>query len=270
MTHLTVNGHHYHIGISGSGVPILLLHGFTGDVSIWHDIRLALDNTYQVIAIDILGHGQSDKPSDISPYYMKNVARDMIQILDKLSVQQAHLLGYSMGGRLSLYLALHYPERFHSLILESASPGLATTQERDDRRTRDNALADKIEANGIEWFVDFWEKLSLWESQKSLSQDALSRQCTQRLQNDPQGLANSLRGMGTGRQPSLWDDLPSINLSTQLIVGEHDTKFIGINQEMAKLIPYTTMTPIANAGHTVHLENPVAFIDHLQSFLHHL
>ena len=172
-----------------------------------------------------------------------------------------------MGGRLALYLAKYFANRFRSLILESASPGLATVQEREERRQRDNALADKIEANGIEWFVDFWEGLSLWESQKSLSLDILSSQRTQRLQNDPQGLANSLRGMGTGVQPSIWDTLPQITLPTQLIVGEYDSKFIGINQEMVQLIPLAEMVTISGAGHTVHLENLAVFIEQVHSFL---
>lgn len=270
MTQVMVNGHRYHVEVSGAGEPILLLHGFTGDVSIWRDSRSALDNRYQVISIDILGHGKSDKPSTVVPYQMESIASDIVQLLDSLSVYQTHLLGYSMGGRLALYLAIHYPDRFSSLILESASPGLATEQEREDRRDRDNALADKIEANEIQWFVDFWEGLSLWDSQKSLSNDVLLNQRAQRLQNDPQGLANSLRGMGTGVQPSLWDRLPEITLPTQLIVGEFDSKFIGINQHMTQLMSNATMTTITNAGHTVHLENPKAFIKQVQLFLHRL
>ncbi len=267
MPEFTVNGHHYHVDVSGAGTPILLLHGFTGDVSIWRDVRLALDRSFQVIAIDILGHGQSDKPSDVAPYHMETVASDIIQLLDSLSVYQTHLFGYSMGGRLALYLAIHYPELFRSLILESASAGLATEQEREERRQRDNALADKIEANGIQWFVDFWEGLSLWDSQKSLSQDILSQQRTQRLQNDPQGLANSLRGMGTGVQPSLWSRLPEIALPTQLIVGEFDSKFISINQHMVQLIPHAEMATISGAGHTVHLENLAVFIEQVLTFI---
>ena len=260
MIRLMVNGHHYHVDVSGSGFPIILLHGFTGDTSTWQVLRHSLETSFQVIAIDIIGHGKSDKPSKVTPYYMENVARDIIHVMDSLSLRQAHLLGYSMGGRLALYLGLYYPDRFSSLILESASAGLVTEEEREERRIRDNILADKIEANGITWFVDYWEQLSLWESQKTLAQEILETQRSQRLQNNPEGLANSLRGMGKGVQPNLWDMLPNLTLPIHLIVGEYDTKFLQINHEMAQQIPNVTMAMIKGAGHTAHLENPFEFI----------
>jgi 2-succinyl-6-hydroxy-2,4-cyclohexadiene-1-carboxylate synthase len=264
---MNVNGQHYHVEVTGQGAPLVLLHGFTGDTSIWHAVRQYFARSHQVIAIDILGHGQSDKPYDVSAYHMARVADDICAILDALAVGRAHLLGYSMGGRLALYLATQFSDYFCSLILESASPGLVTQEERDDRRDRDHALADKIEANGILWFVDFWEKLSLWDSQKQLSDAILQTQREQRLRNSPHGLANSLRGMGTGVQPSLWASLAHLSLPTQLIVGEHDTKFLRINQQMLEMIPQARMTPIPNAGHTVHLENFDAFVACVASFL---
>lgn len=269
MTRLSVNGHHYHVKVSGSGVPIVLLHGFTGDTSTWDRLRLALESTYQVIVIDILGHGQSDKPPTINPYYMENVAHDIAQLIEQLTVQQGHLLGYSMGGRLALYLAIHYPDHFHSLILESASPGLAVEQEREARRNSDNALADQIEANGIQWFVNYWEQLSLWDSQKSLPQTILDAQHYQRLQNEPHGIANSLRGMGTGIQPNLWDMLSKLTVPTHLIVGEVDKKFCYVNQDMAQKLPDVTMKTIRGAGHTIHLEAPTEFIEEVTFHLSH-
>lgn len=264
---MIVNGHNYYVETSGEGVPILLLHGFTGDTTIWQDVRRKLEANDHVVTIDILGHGRSDKPDDITAYHMQHVAVDIIQLLENLSLEKAHLLGYSMGGRLALYLAITYPQRFQSLILESASPGLSTASDRAQRRERDNALADKIEANGIEWFVDFWESLALWDSQKSLPQSILDKQRQQRLSNNPIGLANSLRGMGTGVQPKLWGNLSQLIMPVQLIVGEHDHKFIYINQEMAQQIPNANLKIISNAGHTVHLENPTDFLNQVQQFL---
>ncbi len=267
MSRLTVDGMNYHVEVTGSGIPLVLLHGFTGDTTIWNNMRRHFESKYRVVAIDILGHGQTDKPDDVSMYRMESVAYDILKLIDALSAGKVHLLGYSMGGRLALYLATHFPDRFHSLILESASPGLEAQPERDERRERDNRLADKIEASGIEWFVGFWETLSLWESQKSLPDDVLAEQREQRLRNDPIGLANSLRGMGTGVQPNLWDNLSGLRLPTQLIVGEYDHKFIRINREIAKHIPNVAMTTIEHAGHTVHLENLPAFVQSVDSFL---
>lgn len=267
MPKLTINGRNYHVDVTGRGIPIVLLHGFTGDTSIWNTLQTQLEKHYSVIAIDLLGHGQSDKPVDLGLYRMESVACDVIKLMQSLTVGKMHLLGYSMGGRLALYLAVHFPQYFHSLILESASPGLMTLQEREERRARDNALANKIEANGIDWFVNFWESLSLWDSQKTLDSSILTKQREQRLSNDPLGLANSLRGMGTGVQPSLWGELQYIDMPTQLIVGEHDSKFIRINDEMAQSIPHSSMATLPNAGHTVHLENPRDFLECVKKFL---
>lgn len=267
MTTLMVNDHNYHLEITGQGKPIVLLHGFTGSSENWSALRVRLEADFQIIAIDILGHGKSDKPIDINDYQMENVARDVVALFDALRIDKLHLLGYSMGGRLALYIATHYPDMLVSLILESASPGLSTEVERLDRRNRDNALADNIETKGIEWFVDYWEQLPLWASQKSLPAHIKEDLRYNRLQNSTLGLANSLRGMGTGAQPDLWDQLHNLNMPVQLIVGEHDHKFLDINHDIAQKIPQADLKIIPYAGHTTHLENLETYFDTVRQFL---
>lgn len=238
---------------------IVLLHGFTGSGQSWQTFTPALSEQFQVITPDIVGHGENIAP-DIDSYHMQNAAKAILSTIK----EPFHLLGYSMGGRLALYIATHYPEKVKSLILESASPGLKTEIEREARKKNDNALADKIEANGIEWFVDFWESLGLWDSQSAELKAKLRKQ---RRANNPQGLANSLRGMGTGVMPSLWDKLPTLSMPVKLIAGDLDAKFVGINREMAKLMPDVNLSIVAEAGHTVHLEKPEAFLQLVQGFL---
>ena len=267
---LVVNGHHYEAQVAGDGEPILLLHGFSGDKSTWHDLCPAFQGDYQVIAIDLPGHGASGKPADSSAYQMERVAGDIICLLDRLSLDGVHILGYSMGGRLALYLALHYSAPFQSLILESASPGLDDPQERNQRRRLDNQLANKIEMKGIEWFVDYWQRLPIWDSQRVLCADLLRQQRLQRLRNDPHGLANSLRGMGAGAQPNLWQQLPQLSVPTLLLAGEHDQKFRAVNQQLASLIPRARLAVVSGAGHNTHLEQPHAFRQQVHSFLQNL
>ena len=261
------SGRHYYAQVSGAGEAVLLLHGFSGDHASWSSLTEDLREKYQIIAPDILGHGASDAPRDAADYRMGAVAADIVDLLDQLSCRRCHLLGYSMGGRLALNLALSYPDRFSSLILESASPGLARAMERDARRQRDEALADKIEARGVDWFVDYWERLPLWASQARLPADVLAAQRTSRRRNRPVGLANSLRGMGGGAQPSHWIDLPRLQLPTLLIVGQADAKFVRINRAMARGIPRSTLEMISRAGHNTHLEDPAAFRQTVASFL---
>ena len=249
------------------GQTLLLLHGFSGDCSSWDDAARRLPGEFQVIALDILGHGASDSPADPASYRMSAVAADIISLLDQQRLDRVHLLGYSLGGRLALYLALRYPERFSSLIMESASPGLADDRERAERKRRDAELADKIEAHGIEWFVDYWERLPIWDSQSRLPKNVQVVQRGQRLRNNPLGLANNLRGMGTGAQPSLWSELTELKLPALLVAGELDDKFRRTNARMAESISRAKMALIASAGHNVHLEQPERFYDLLQSFL---
>ena len=267
---LLINGNLYDLSISGAGAAILLLHGFSGDKSTWQALRGDLEAEYTVIAIDILGHGASAKPSQVAAYRMENVAADIVGLLDELALGPSHLLGYSLGGRLALYLALYFADRFASLILESASPGLAGTEGRAERRRRDNALAQRIEDEGIEWFVKYWEDLALWQSQRNLPTEVLQSQRHQRLLNDPRGLANNLRGMGTGAQPNLWPQLPNLKHPTQLIVGELDRKFRIINEAMNGQMPNARLSLVPAAGHNTHLESPAEFHQRVLSFLRSL
>ncbi|GJM41235.1 MAG: putative 2-succinyl-6-hydroxy-2,4-cyclohexadiene-1-carboxylate synthase [Ardenticatenaceae bacterium] len=246
---------------------LLLLHGFTGSCISWASHISVFTEQFSLISVDILGHGRSASPPDPNRYAMLKVAADIIALLDEWQVAQTAVLGYSMGGRLALYLATHFPERFSQLILESSSPGLATEAERIARRQRDEALADWIEANGIEPFVQRWEVLPLWKSQQQLSAEVRSKLRQQRLQNSSVGLANSLRGMGTGAQPSLWPKLPTLTLPTLLLAGELDSKFVGINQKMTKALPNGRLHIIPQAGHTTHLERPSAFETAVINFL---
>jgi 2-succinyl-6-hydroxy-2,4-cyclohexadiene-1-carboxylate synthase len=264
---LEINGVSYHVRVQGRGNPLLMLHGFTGSSQNWESIMPALSERYQVVSVDLLGHGRTDAPTDPVRYAMPQAAADLIAIADYLNLDRFHLLGYSMGGRLALYTAIHYAKRVQALILESSSPGLATEVERSARIDNDNALADRIERAGIETFVNFWESIGLWESQRSLSSEVRQRVRHLRLQNNAVGLANSLRGMGTGQQPSLWDHLQSITIPVLLLTGELDTKFEALNDQMNAHIRSSVRTTIATAGHTVHLEKPTQYTKTVQSFL---
>jgi 2-succinyl-6-hydroxy-2,4-cyclohexadiene-1-carboxylate synthase len=258
-TTLMLNGLHYTVRRAGDGPPLLLLHGFTGTGDTWHLLWDDLAPDYTVIAPDLIGHGTTDAPADASRYAMPQAAADLIALLDALSLERVHLLGYSMGGRLALYMAVYHAERLHTLMLESASPGLRNAPDRVERRARDDALADRIERDGIPAFVDFWQGLPLWNSQQTtLSAEARAALRAERLRQRPSGLANSLRGMGTGVQPSLWRALPGLECPVSLIVGEADEKFRAINTAMQGDLPQARLHVIPDAGHTPHLENPAA------------
>jgi len=279
------NGVDYFVTATGNGRLLVLLHGFTGSSANWETVTAVLAPHFRLIVIDLLGHGRTASPPDPARYRMEKVAADVTAVVQEiLTAEYAkdaekkktlrsprplrfNLLGYSMGGRLALYIALHTPHLIQSLILESASPGLAAETERAERRQRDNALADRIERDGIPAFVNFWEKLPLWESQKQLPETKRQALRRQRLQNNPTGLANSLRGMGTGVQPSLWPRLEELKMPVLLLAGALDEKFMGINRQMAAQMPTATLEIVPDAGHTIHLERPELFDALVGNFL---
>jgi 2-succinyl-6-hydroxy-2,4-cyclohexadiene-1-carboxylate synthase len=257
----------YHIVAGGTGDPLLLLHGFTGSATSWDAHIPVFAKRCTVIAVDLLGHGETDSPADHERYGIDSAARDINSILENLNLPLVHLLGYSMGGRLALYFALTYPQRVKSLILESAAPGIDSPQERAARIASDNALADRIEHDGIAVFVDEWEKLPLFTSQGNLPANILARQREIRLKQNTLGLANSLRGMGTGVQPPLWNRLEELKTPVLLITGALDQKFTAINQQMREKLLSTNHIVIPDAGHTPHLEQLSNFQQVVSKFI---
>lgn len=246
---------------------ILLLHGFTGSGASWDNHASYLRGQgYRVLAPDLPGHG-GNLPDDPADYTIEAAAAQLAELLQSEATGPIHLLGYSMGGRLALYFALSYPALTRSLLLESASPGLATVEERAARRAGDEALASRIEEEGIPAFVAFWESLPLWASQARLPALDRQRLHERRLANHTTGLAHSLRQMGTGAQPSLWDRLGELDLPVLLLVGDEDEKFVGIGQRMARLLPQAQFLSVPEAGHTVHIEQPDRFRRALLGFM---
>ncbi len=249
-------------------LPVLLLHGFTGSTATWHQLAPQLAGAgYPVIAVDLVGHGRSEAPRALERYAMERAAGDLAALLTALGHDRAAVLGYSLGGRTALALAVRHPQRIAALVLEGATAGIADAVERAARVQADEALADRIEREGVPAFVEAWEALPLWASQGSLPAEARARLRTQRLANHATGLANSLRGMGAGAQPSLWERLGELRVPALLLAGSLDARFTTIAREMAHALPDATMVPIAGAGHAAQLERPQPFAAVVLRFL---
>jgi 2-succinyl-6-hydroxy-2,4-cyclohexadiene-1-carboxylate synthase len=192
----------------------------------------------------------------------------LFQVMDVLGHATFACLGYSMGGRVALSMAAAKPSRFSGLILESTSPGLKNERERLQRIESDERLAERIISIGVEAFVREWENIPLFQTQKALPDEVLGRQRQIRLNQRAIGLANSLRGLGTGAQPPVWEYLSRICVPTLILTGEHDEKFCAIAREMHGKLPKARHVMIPGAGHTVHLEQPNAYLDEVERFLY--
>lgn len=267
MSVIQANGINFHVEDHGAGTPLVLLHGFTGSSASWSSLSRELVARHRVVAIDIIGHGASAAPTDPSRYDFEQAVLDLAEATARLGIARAAWLGYSMGGRLALAMAVRHPERVSALILESATAGIQDEQERQQRAEADLALARRIEESGVEAFVEEWERLPIWASQRALPAEVLHQQREIRLHNRAIGLANSLRGMGQGAQPPYWDRLNNIEAPVLLIAGALDRKFVGIAGQMGVRIADATLAVVPDAGHAVHLERPHEFVGAVVEFL---
>lgn len=258
---------HYRVRIDGQGPAIMLLHGFTGSGAVWDRVTHRLAEHYTVIRPDLLGHGETDAPEDPNAYLIQWCAWDIGAIGRALGYETIALHGYSMGGRIALYYAEHWPEKIIKLSLESTTAGIKDKTERELRIKQDEELAQSIMRNGVEEFVAWWEKLPLFDGLRFQPETVKAALRDIRKQQRAIGLANSLVGMGTGRQDSLWEILGRYQGPRLVMTGSLDQKFESIGDEMAKCVAGTRRVRIEGAGHTVYLEQPEAWLHTVLEFM---
>jgi len=239
--------------------PLLLLHGFMGSSAEWDEVAAALRDGHRLLIPDLPGHGLSTGLPYPDSYAMQGATDALISLLDAENVDRCAVAGYSMGGRLALYLALRHPERVNRLLVESASPGLATEEERAARRAADEKLAQRLETEDLREFVEDWYQQPLFAN-LARDEELLRRTIEARLQNDPHELARSLCAMGTGSQPSLWEELPELKVPTLAVVGEEDAKFVRIAREVERRSANVRVVVVPGTGHSVHAEALGAYI----------
>ncbi|WP_422122840.1 2-succinyl-6-hydroxy-2,4-cyclohexadiene-1-carboxylate synthase [Planococcus sp. X10-3] len=256
---LEVEGVDYHIEILNEDreQALVFLHGFTGSTTTWHSLVPHFAE-YKIVLIDLLGHGLTDSPKDQERFAMDLQLRDLAKLFDRMGLQNFALAGYSMGGRVALAYACTYPEQIAALVLESASPGLKTGPQQSDRQKSDENLAERIVSEGIVSFVKSWEEVPLFKTQETLPQTVKTAIREERLAQNPLGLANSLRGIGTGAQDSYWQAIRQLEMPVLLLTGSLDNKFTAIAEEIAAIMPNAVHREIL-AGHALHVEKPAEF-----------
>lgn len=250
--------HHITDSRSGAGrgrasYRIVLVHGFTQTLASWEQIVPLLSEHADIVRVDLPGHGGSG-----------HVRLDFAQTaraIAKVGGDHAVYVGYSMGGRLCLRLALDHPCR--ALVLLGSSPGIADPTERIARLTTDDALASSIERDGVPAFIDRWLAQPMFATLRTSDKDLEARRA-----NSATGLASALRELGSGAQEPLWDRLGEIRTPTLLMAGAHDARYMTVAQEMAEAMGTNAATAIVpDAGHAAHLEQPDTFASLLTDFL---
>lgn len=230
---------------------IVAVHGFTGSPALFSGLPCH--------GLTVLGHGPSARASGPVGF-----ADEVDRLASELPEKAVHLVGYSLGARLCLALALRHPHKVSQLTLVGGSPGLRSEEARAQRRSADAIWSSMLREEGIEKFVDAWQALPLWRSQRALPAERLQRQRQERLSHDASQLALALDSLGTGAMPSLWSQLPGLDVPVHLLVGALDSKYLDINREMATLLPHATLHVIEGSGHNPLLEQPEAAFRLLQ------
>jgi 2-succinyl-6-hydroxy-2,4-cyclohexadiene-1-carboxylate synthase len=244
-------------------MPILALHGFTGSGSDFAPVAKLCGGNWH--CPDLPGHGDTTSAFDCSPEAVREFIQQ--QLLGIASTTPNVLLGYSMGARAALLHATTYPEHWDALILISANPGIEDAAERAARALSDEALAQRIEREGIPSFLQFWQAQPLIRSQQHIRaawQDAMH---AKRLQQTAVGLAASLRQFGQAACPNLWPELSKITCPVLLITGEQDGKYRAIAERMQIELADAKHITIPRAGHMPHLEVPDATTEACIDFL---
>ncbi len=233
---------------------LVLVHGFTQSRRTWAPIAAALNaDGYEVVTVDAPGHGESSTLRLDLPAGAESLGR---------TAGSATYIGYSMGGRLALHLAVARPDLVERLVLVSSTAGIDDEAARAARRADDERRAEELERDGVAAFLDRWLALPLFAN---LAHD--DAQLADRLENTAEGLASSLRLAGTGAQHSLWPHLDELPMPVLLVAGRLDTKFATVADQMATLIPRSTVAIVPDAGHVVHLERRDAFLAKLRRWL---
>lgn len=236
-----------------SSPPLVLAHGFTQSGRAWGPLPGLLGDQRRIIAVDLAGHGPSP------------VARDLSEAAHRLGRDGGwgSYLGYSLGGRVALHLALAQPDLVTALVLIGAHPGIEDPEERETRRRADDELAGHLESVGLETFLDEWLAQPLFAS---LPVGADQR--AERLGNDPVALAATLRNLSTGRQVPLWDRLPALGMPVLVLAGERDDKYSRLGrQAVATIGTNATFESVPEAGHAAHLERPEHVAQRVRAFL---
>jgi 2-succinyl-6-hydroxy-2,4-cyclohexadiene-1-carboxylate synthase len=259
--------HYYHCG-RPSQPRLVFFHGFMGSGYDWKEMITYFSRQYYCIAPDLPGHGKTVvDPPDLIPDW-KSLALTISHFIKAQSEQPVIGTGYSMGGRLALYLAVTFPAIFKALILESASPGLKTAGERRARLQHDRALAAKMEKSDFNNFLQDWYHQPLFLS--LTEHDGFDRLLKMRGKQNPVQLAAALRLMSSGRQPSLWKQLDEIDIPLLLMTGEADLKYSRLLSQMKKLCRHGVLHIVPQTGHNIHFENPLVFLEYMSNFLNQI
>jgi 2-succinyl-6-hydroxy-2,4-cyclohexadiene-1-carboxylate synthase len=271
---MQLDGMPWTIRVAGRGQPVLFLHGFSGSGLSWAGLA-GLGERVRAIVPDLPGHGgtgwEGTDPGlrggsaaggrltdNRARCSVERTADDLAVIARRLGAARFHLVGYSLGARIGLRLAIAHPAAVDRLVLVAPSAGIAEPAARAERVAADTERARLAVAGGIEAFVAAWEAEPVLAGEASLPEAVRTRQRAIRRSNAPLGLAASLVHAGQGAMEPLQGRLGEIRARTLVIAGADDPARARA-EEVAANIPGARLALVPRAGHAPHLERPDRF-----------
>lgn len=258
--------------------PLILLHGFSQSAASWDDVAVQLGATRPVYALDLVGHGASDRPDNPEAYALDAQGAALCAFAHHVAAVEGArpaVLGYSMGGRVTLSALSGDPHAFSAVILEAAGLGPASPADRTAAAERDARCAARLRVDGLAAFMDFWEQLPLFATQRTLPADVRERLHAARMANDAEALARTFEHAGLHVMPDRAANLATLAalasssaqpLPLLYLAGEHDQKYRAQAHDFAAATHAATCI-VPGAGHNTHLEAPAAFVREVQAFL---
>jgi pimeloyl-ACP methyl ester carboxylesterase len=242
-------GIHYDAG--GSGPAILVTHGFAASSHMFDATSTALLDAHRVIAWDIRGHGRSDSPIEETEYSVALATGDMVAILDALDVDQAVLVGHSLGGYLSLDFQRAHPDRVTALVLVGTGPGYKRPNARDEWNRLAERYAVALETKGLAGLPDSVEMRA-------------------DVHRTADGLVRAARGILRQHDDRVLANLPNITVPVLIVVGERDEPFLASSEYMRAKIPGASLAVIRGAGHAPMITHPDEFHVRVRTFIDRL
>jgi len=245
---------------TGVGRPIVLIHGYPFNRSLWNEQVAALSNSYRIITPDLRGFGESD--SSAGPATMNRMAQDVAQLLDHLEITRAVIGGLSMGGYVALAFYKQFPSRVRALILADTR-AQADTEEGKQTRAQQ---AEKALSEGMAGIADAMLPKLLTPETVSKRPEIVKRVRDMMLKTKPEGAASALLGMAEREDHT--ELLPRITSPTLILVGAEDAITpVADSEKMHKAIAGSRLVVLENAGHVSNLERTEEFNKALMAFL---
>ncbi len=237
--------------------PVLLLHGFWGSPTSFDAVRARIPvPSAQLLCPALFGHRGHAESQD-GPGFELEVSQ-LGHWLEQRISEPVYALGYSMGGRLALGLAIRRPELVCGLGLISSRRGLDDEAMRLQRRSQDARWAHRLETEPLSCILDAWESQPLLRPCTTRGQKELRSARASRLAQNPRGLAQALRRLGLAEMPSYGSEVRELHRPVTLLVGAHDSQYLALSEELLVELPGGRRVVVDGAGHPLLLDAPEA------------